>query len=253
MPEGRVPSTMHRRHVASIVAVVTLALTAGCVGALGQADGPAVDANKTVAVSATGEVTAEADQAVVRVSVVATGDDAETARQRLGENVSSLRSGLAEAGIGDDQITTSGYDIGQDRRPSERPGEGEGESQYVARQSFEITLADTDGAGSVIDVAVGSGATNVDGVQFTLSETARDEVKQEALQDAMATARQNAETLAATEDLSVGEALRITHSQTRPVPYAAEASLEADSSGGTTIDGGPVTVTASVEVIYEAN
>lgn len=243
---------MHRRHVAGIVAVVTLALTAGCVGALGQGDGQVADANRTVTVTANGEVTAEADQAVVRVSVVATGDTADAARERLAANVSSLRSGLSEATVGEDQISTSGYDIHQDRRTPEQAGDGAADA-YVARQSFEITLSDTESAGSVIDVAVASGATNVDGVQFTLSEDARESVKQDALEAAMATARTNAETLAATEDLSIGDAIEITNTDVRPVPYAAEAALSADGNGGTTIDGGPVTVTASVEVVYEAN
>lgn len=243
---------MHRRHALAVVALAAITVTAGCAGALAQEDGPPSDAERTVTVTATGEVTAEADQAVVQVSVVARGDTAEVARARLAANVSTMRAGLADANVSEDQIVTTGYDIFEERtdRP---PGDANAtDRQYVARQSFQITLADTDRVGAVVDAAVASGATQVEGVQFTLSEEARADARQEALQDAMDAARRNAETLAAAENLSVGGALHVTSTEVRPIPFAAEASVQADAGDGTTIDGGPVRVTATVEVVYEA-
>lgn len=245
---------MHRRHVASVVALAVLALSAGCVGALGQSDSPeAAETNHTIEVTATGEVTAEPDQAVVRASVIARGDTAEVARERLAENVSALREGLADADVGEDRIETAGYALDEER-PDRAPEEEPDGTTYVARQSFEITVDETDRAGDVIDAAVGSGATQVEGVQFTLSDDARADVKQDALTAAMEDARRNADTLAAAEDLSVGSALQVTNTDVRPVPYEAEVAMASgDASGETTIDGGPVTVSASVEVVYEAN
>ena len=245
---------MQRRTVASIAALLVLTLTAGCVGALGQPDdATAADANRTITVTASGDVTAEADQAVVRVSVVARGDTAETARQRLAENASSLREGLAAANLSEDQIRTVGFGISEERRDRPTGPNVSDDPTYLARQSFELTLSDTDRAGEIVDVAVGSGAKNVDGVQFTLSESAQESLQQDALREAMDAARRNAETLAATENLSVDGALHIRTTDLRPIPYAAELAVAEDSGGRTVIDGGPVTVTATVQVVYAAN
>lgn len=252
MLDAGVRMAMHRRHVASIVALATLALTAGCVGALGQTDGPAVDANRTITVTATDDVTAEPDQAIVRVAAVARADTADDARERLAENVSTLRTALVDAGLTEDQFETSGYAIHEERRDRTGPEspDGAGETTYVARQSFAITLDDIDRAGEIVDVAVAGGASRVEGVQFTLSDDARDDDRADALTAAMESARSDAETLAAAEDLSVGDAVEITTGDVRPVPYADEVAV-ADDGAGTVVDDGPVTVTATVDVAYE--
>ena len=243
---------MKRKQVVAAFALAALVLASGCMGALGANDrvSNAASSNRTVDVAATGQVSAEANQAVVRVAVVANGDDAETARQRLAENVSRLRQGLSNADVGSDQIATSGYDIRQEYRS--RTEKENRDPRYVARQSFEITLNDTDRAGEIIDVAVRNGATRVDGVRFTLSTERRDELKKEALKDAMDRARVKAETLAAQSDMTIVEATTVTSAEYDHGPVYAQATAVADSSGGTTIDGGPVTVTANVHVVYAA-
>ena len=242
---------MQRTRFLAAVAVASLVLLSGCAGAIGQTDqtSSASSANRTVDVTASGQVSAEANQAVVSVAVEARGADAETARERLAENVSSLRDGLADAGVESGQITTSGYDIRQDYRDSRK---GDAKPRYVARQSFQITVNDTDRAGAVIDAAVGSGATRVDGVRFTLSTERRDELKQAALEDAMNRADTKAETLATQSDMTLVRVQTVTSTDVSRGPIYAEATAVADSGGSTSIDSGPVTVTANVHVVYAA-
>lgn len=243
---------MQANRLPAALVLAALVLVSGCTGAFAADSQPAIESptNRTIDVSAAGQVSAEADQAVVRVAVVANGDDAETARERLAENVSSLREGLSAAGVDTDQITTSGYDIREDHR-DRRKGDDQ-DPGYVARQSFEITLNDTGRAGEIIDVAVQNGATRVDGVRFTLSTDRRDELKQEALEDAMDRARTRAETLADQSDMTIVEATKVTSAEYNRRPVYAEATAVADSGGSTTIDSGPVTVTAEVHVVYDA-
>ncbi len=239
---------MRTRSLLAVGAFAVLVALAGCTGA--NAADAADGTNRTITVDATGQVDAQPDQAVVRVGVRTRGADAEAARTRLAENVSSLREGLSAAGVDEERITTSGYDIGRDRV---RPVEGDRpERRYVARQSFEVTVTDTDAAGSVIDAAIDSGATEVDGVRFTLSEDRRDDLKQRALEAAMDNAERKAGTLAARADLSVTGAASIESVERSGGGYYVEASLAAGDGGGTSIDSGPVTVSAHVVVTYEA-
>jgi uncharacterized protein YggE len=244
-----------RRSLPAVAVLATLVLLSGCTGALGADDGASTAVepteNRTVDVSASGAISAQPDQAVVRVGVETRAGDAATARQQLAENVSQLRDALAD--VEGAQVTTSGYDIGQDYRrpPSE---EGDREPRYVARQSFEITVNDTDQAGTVIDTAVANGANNVDHVEFTLSADRRSDLEEQALEGAMDRARTKATTVADRANLTIEGVRTISTVERGYSPYAAEATATAAAdSGSTDIDGGPVTVTAQVQVTYEAS
>jgi len=249
-----------KRTVLSVLAAVLL-LTAGWVGASAALDGtdPAAaspsaaatnhsDADATVRVGASGDATADPDRAVATVGVEATAADAETARQRVAENVSTLRDGLAAAGIDDDQITTRHYAIRQDhesKRSESAP------TRYEAVHSFEVRIEDVDAVGSVIETAVDNGATNVGRVEFTLSEEARSELREAALAAAMDSARSDAETLASNANLSLAGVESVSTSDVHVRPYRAEAALTAGDAA-TSIESGPVSVSAQVQVVYEA-
>ncbi|MFB6096919.1 MAG: SIMPL domain-containing protein [Haloferacaceae archaeon] len=245
-----------RRKLAVPVLLAALMVLAGCAGTGGSnptAGASAADApSRTITVDATGQVQAEPDQAVLRIAVETTADDASTARQRLAENASRMRSALSELGLADDQITTVYYDISQ--RYERPPREGEKpERTYHAVHAYEITLSDVDRVGEVIDTAVDNGATSVDSVRFTLSRETRLELRKQALTDAMGNARGEADVIASAADLSVTDVARVTTTQVNVGPYREVAYAAAGGSGGTSIDSGPVTVTAQVVVTYNAS
>lgn len=239
------------------VGLTALVVLAGCAGsggpAAGSADGDAGE-SKTISVGAGGQVQAEADQAVIRVAVEATGPDAPTARQRLAENVSRMRSALTEMGIGEDQIVTAYYDIDQRRHEPRPGGEERPETEYRAFHAFEITLTETERVGEGIDTAVTNGATSVDNVEFTLSQETRQELRQEALTKAMENARGQADTLASASNLTVTGVHTVSTAEVSVRPHHERVAFAAgDAGGGTAIDSGPVTVTAQVAVVYNAS
>ncbi|WP_435182771.1 SIMPL domain-containing protein [Halobellus sp. EA9] len=245
---------MPRRALAA-VGVVALVLLAGCSGALSgsAADAPQSQAGSTIEVSGVGSASGQPNRAVVRVGVVATADDAVTARQRLAENVSRMREALSEMGLTDDQVTTQYYDIGRDYRPPRREG-AEPRVQYRATHEFEITLSDVDRVGAVIDTAVRNGATNIDDVSFTLSAERRQRLEHAARKSAMTDARRKAETLAEAANLTITgvHVVRVEGGSPRPadVEYAATATPTANA--GTDVESGPVDVVATVQVVYNA-
>lgn len=207
---------------------------------------------RTVSVSASGGAQTSPDQVTVRVAVVATGDDAPTARQRLAENVSQMRSALSDLGVSDDQIQTSRYDLRQDLRRPPREGE-QPQLQYRGEHSFVITVSDTDMTGQIIDTAVTNGANNVEDVEFTLSEDERRSLRQEALRDAMENARGQAETLASASELTITGVHSVATSEGFHRPYLETAAAGGDGGGApTTVDSGPVGVQVQVQVTYNA-
>lgn len=244
-----------RRNLIAVLAAALLVVTAGCAGNLTASASPDQSPDdgpdgRTIEVGASGQASADPDQAIIGVAVVTTGDDATTARERLAENVSSMRQALAEMGIDDDQITTTRYDISQDHRRKHEEG---GPTTYRALHAFEIVLSDLDRTGDVIDTAVENGATNVDGVRFGLSEDRQRELRNQALEDAMANARTQADTLAASADLSVTGVHSASTVENGYRPYMVETAAAGANGDSTSIDTGPVTVQVTVQVTYNAS
>jgi uncharacterized protein YggE len=203
--------------------------------------------NATISVTATASASAAPDTARIRAAVVATAPDAETARQQAAANVSDVRTALREAGVSDEQIRTTGFDINTVR---EREQNDTGQVRYRAVNEFVVEVA-PDRAGEIIDVAVGNGTNQVSGVTFTLSEETRRDLRQDALRDAMTGARLDAGTIADASGVSI---TGLESASTADVVFAPFESDQAGTAGGseTTIEPGPVEVSATVSVTYRA-
>ena len=247
-----------RKALAGAVVLATLLATVGIAGAVVTGGSPAQTApsdssnapmSDTVTVGASGQVQAAADRAVVDVAVVAAGDEIAEVRERLTDNVSEMRAALADRGINESQIRTSHYDISTERRYG---GPREEAPTYRAVHAFSISVNDTGTVGEVIDTAVTNGADAVDGVRFTLSPDRRERLREQALQRAMSAARSEAGTIASQANLTIVGVDRVTTTEYDRTPYRVEdAALAAGGDGGTSIDSGPVSVSASVTVVYD--
>ncbi|WP_299269996.1 SIMPL domain-containing protein [Halorientalis sp.] len=208
--------------------------------------------SQTVTVAGEGSASARPDQAVLRFAVTAEGDDPAAIRSELSSGASDLRSALSDAGVAEDDIETVGYSIEEPRRrapPGERDQSG---PDLRGAHTFEVTLADTDRAGAVVDAAAGAGA-EVESIQFTLAADTRKDLRDQALESAMNDARGQADTLASAGSLSVTGVASVdaTSSNYRPVVYDAER-VQA-GGGGTAIETGDVSVSTSVRVVYNAS
>lgn len=248
---------MQRTLIAPLL-VAFLALTAGCLGAVqpsttalaqqtdGGPEGP------SVTVSAQGQVDAAPDLAVVNLAVVARADSADAARQQVADGVESMRQALRDAGIPDEAVSSTGYNlhVEYDYNGEEREVVG-----YRAGHSFTVELDDVERAGEVIDVAVSNGATNVNGVQFTLSDERRQELRAQAIEQAMTNARSDADAIAAAGDITLAgiHSASTSDGGYYPGPMYAERAADGAAGASTTLEPGTVTVTATVTVVYDAN
>lgn len=237
------------------VGVALLLVTAGCAGSFASTDQAGAqqssdEGDSTISVAASGQAAASPDQAILQVAVVARADDADVVRESLAEDASQMREALAEAGLEDDQIRTVTYRIDQEynREEGERVPTG-----FQGVHAFEITVSNITQAGSIIDVAVSNGADRVERVELTLSEERRREVRAEALRDAMENARANADVIAESANLTVSGVTSASTADFDFSPVRTER-LEAEDAAqaATDIESGPVTVTAQVDVTYNA-
>lgn len=243
------------------LAVVALVLAAGCLAPFGSAADPQgqfeqVDSSDgpTVSVSATGTVTAAPDEAVVRFAVVRTADSAEAARAGLAEDVAAVRGAIRDAGVPDDAVETSSFGVFP-VYDYDRPRDGTGPREptgYRATHALAVTVP-VDDAGATVDTVVGAGADEVYGVEFTLSDERRADLRSQAVENAVAAARADADAAAGAAGLSVDSVRTITVEDGGSVsPFFARA--EADAAGaGTSFDPAPATVRATVRVTYAAS
>lgn len=231
--------------VVVVFALVASVATAGFVGAAGgvqskavAAQAPAAANQTTISVSATGSVSAQPDSAAVHVASTARADNASQATQQLASNVSTLRDALEAAGVPTDAIRTTDFQVFQQR--------DDGNATFVARQSFEVTVSNTTEVGRVIDIAVANGATDVFGVEFQLSPERQQELRSQAIDNAIEDARDQAAAVASSANLALGTPQSISVSAGGFTPLVERADA------GTDIDVSPVTVTVSVQVTYNA-
>jgi uncharacterized protein YggE len=233
------------------LALGLLVVLAGCLGPL-QTTPSATEHTTdgtTLSTTGTGSVDTEADLAVVSVAVVATAQSADDARGQVASDVERMRTALREANVPDDAVTTSSFAVypEYDYDDGERTERG-----YRAVHSFRIET-DPTRAGEVVDVAVGNGASEVQGVSFTLSDETRAELRAQAIERAVTAARADADAMAGAAGLSVTS---IETMSTSGGFVPVERFDVAESAGGgdarTTFEPGPVSVSVTVQVTYRA-
>ncbi|HYC50429.1 MAG TPA: SIMPL domain-containing protein [Gemmatimonadaceae bacterium] len=146
------------------------------------------------------------DRAFVHVIVQSRASTAAAAASANAAAVQAVTDTLRRAGI-DTAITTSSYHVGPDYQP--RPMGGEPQVVgYMAHSVLRVRPPRIDMVGRAIDIAFAKGATGVENVWFESSKS--EETRREALADAAAAARRDAEQLARALGGSLGELLSVS-------------------------------------------
>lgn len=211
--------------------------------------------NASIQVTASGDISAAPDKAVLRLAVVSTADSADAARAQVAEDAANLRSALEDMGVADDEVQTAYFDISAIHEETRNGTEIAG---YRAAHGFEVHV-EVDSAdlgnrtGVIIDTAVQNGANQIDGIQFTLTVETRRELREQALERAMTNARQDADFLANTSALTITGVRSISTADVGVQPVEMSLRETAADSGETVIEPGPVRVSATVSVTYEAS
>ncbi len=254
---------MNRRTFLFGTGTLTTVALAGCTGSAQEAESSSSDTERTITVSESGEIEAESDLAVLRASVEATGESAETVRDELAERSDDLYDELVAYGIPEENITTGDFSIRDqvDDRQIEQDGvelQSEEDLQeyiyYEGSHSLTVEIEDIEHVGEVVDTAVDAGADDIGRIEFTLSDETEDELRETALGAAIADARSEAEFVATEVDATVVEAKTVDTSGGEVSPVREDVEMDdTDDAGGdpsTEIHPDEVTVTATVDITY---
>lgn len=226
-----------------LLSLVVLVL-AGCSPASGEAEVPAEPS--TISVSGTGTAIASPDQVTLQLGVETVSEDPSEAISENSERMNAVMGVLTGMKIPQDTIQTVNYSMWvEDVYDANGPT---GQKRYHLTNQISVQLDNLDQTGNLLEKATKAGANNIGGITFGVADTT--EMKQIALDNAVADARQKAERLAADLDLKVGAVRSVIEGvqASSPMPVYAEAAM---GGGGVPVSSGQFSVIAQVQVVFD--
>jgi uncharacterized protein YggE len=152
---------------------------------------------------------------------------------------------LKGAGIDEKDIQTSRLSL-QPQYPANRPGPPAIFS-YRASNRVTIRLRDIAKVASVIDVLVGSGANEIGGINFLVSQASK--LLDDARENAVADARRKAEIYARAAGVTLGEPLSISE-EAAPTPVFRGKMAVGGMAASAPVAQGEETLSVSVNVSW---
>lgn len=227
--------------------------TAAAGGVSTQEGLAAVGSRNTITVMGKALVTSAPDEAVLTLSVENEGGDPGQALDTNSENTKKVVDRLKAEGLDDSAIETASVTVYPIRTYDPQTGK-ESLTGYRAQNTVTVTLKDALKVGKVFAAAVESGATNISGPVWRLSEDSA--AVTEALTKAVADAKIKAEAVAAAQGLKLGDALMMNEGGV-DVPdvraYATAAGYESEDAvkvAEPPISPATLDITATITVTY---
>jgi uncharacterized protein YggE len=202
--------------------------------------------------SGTGNVIGTPDRAQVTFAVQTENIDVKLAQAENAQKMAKVHDALIASGLTRDALKTTGYNI----YPVYEDSVGILKPKiktYQVTNRLTVTLHNVSQTGEVIDTAVENGINEADSIQFMLSDEKAQELRTEALKEAVSRAKSDADTISAAMGTTITGVQRAeTGSSYSPVYFQNYAmdSISAKSAAATPIQSGDITVSATVTIIY---
>jgi uncharacterized protein YggE len=225
------------KHHAILAALIAGALFTA--PALAESDFPS-----SISVSGEATISAPPDQAEIEAG---TTTDAKSAREAAEANSTAMAKVLAalkSAGIDDKDVQTSRLSLQPQYAPSRSPPIVTG---YRASNQATVRLHDIAKVASTIDALVSAGATDIGGINFTVSNASK--LLDDARTQAIADARRKAEIYAKAAGVTLGAPLSISEDGVAPAPIF-RAKMAAVPMAATPIAPGQETLSVTVHVSW---
>lgn len=200
----------------------------------------------TLRITGEASVSAVPDMARLQLGVRKDAKDAVVASQAVGATLAQVMKELAAVGIAPKDMQTTQLSLAPQLDYS-----GSGAPRklgYQGQSTLTVTLYDIDQIGVVLDKVLSAGATEFGGLNFDL--TNRKTLRDEAMQEAVKSARRDAELLAKAAGMSLGKVITLSYGPSGgPVPIMmARGMAEASSMP---IAAGETDISAQVQMEFE--
>lgn len=197
-----------------------------------------------VVTSATGEAHFTPDRAAIYVGVQTRAATAVSAGRDNAQRQKAIIDAIVGLGIGRDQVSTQNYSVYPETR-YDTNGQRPIVTGYVVSNVVRVELKRIDQVGSVIDGALSKGANQINSLEFFASNP--DSARREALADAVAKARGDAEAMARAAGGALGALAELSSADVGPRPiFRMEAVASQKTMAPTPIEVGEQIVRVSV-------
>ena len=203
---------------------------------------------RDITISATGVASATPDLAVLQIAIVRQGDTAAEAMNATAEASTEVLDAIKATGISTKDVQNSAINLFPIFQSS-RDGQDRKLIGYTASNDMTIRVRFLDRLGNLMDKVVTTGANQMSGLRFDLSN--REEIEQIARANAMKQAQTNASTLAEAAGLALGPILSIQEGvQPRnPIPMNSGAMMKAQAAS-MPVASGELDVRVNVHVVF---
>lgn len=198
-------------------------------------------------------IKAEPDQMLLRLGVVSSATDADTALAQNNMLMQSLMVQLRELGISDREMATGQFQIRPEWSVPPRPTPANWQRRIVSYRvsnDLKLTTGQIDLAGELLSLAQKAGANQIGSLQFSLADS--EEPRQLAIAAATRKARRKAQTLADAAGTQLGPLLSVVLD---PLQNHAGATLlrseRAMAVDSVPVAPGQVDVKAAVTLTYQ--
>ena len=209
-------------------------------------------------ISVRGEVmlSVPADRLNLDIGVTATARQAEQAMAEANQHLKGIITALEKVGLSNKEYQTRRFEV----RPqwSSRPKSSVGEWRpeivgFTVSTSLSIRTLKLELAGKLIAEAVDAGANEIGSLYFDLDESRK--YRDQAIQEAVAKARADAETMAQASEVKILRILSLDLDNAKPAPvrvnYERGMALKAMAAEAPAIVAGDVSVRATVTMVCE--
>jgi len=204
---------------------------------------------KTIQVTGTGTLSAAPDRALLNLAVETRASTATAATTENAAAMTNVINALTAAGISNDSIQTTSYSLSPVYSNPVNQSVPPSIIGYDAVNAIQVTVSDLGSVGKVLDQGISAGVNQVQGITFTLSDTTRATLEQQALQLAVQDANNQARATAAALGVTMVGPISVMPGYTfQPVTYTPYAAA---SQATTPIHPGTLQVTATVQVTYQ--
>ena len=230
--------------------VAALVVIASLLSACGPTTVNAAPPVSTINVTGTGKVDLSPDMAYIYLGVHTENPSAAEAVTSNNAQTQKVIDALKKLGIADKDIRTSNFSIwpSQNYTPDGKPLD----TKYVVDNTVYVTVRDLKSLGDLLDSVIAAGVNTVNSIQFDVAD--KTEALKQARADAVKDAQAQAQQLAESAGVGLGDLYSISFSESAPPIY----SLGGKGGGGAApaeaavpIQPGQLTITASVVASYK--
>lgn len=210
--------------------------------------------NKTLFVTGSATTQTKPDKVTISLGVETTNAKAKAALATNSELMNKIINGLKIAGVSENETSTSSFTITPNRDYTVDSNQGKLVG-FTVRNSIQIDSYNVNGSSEWIDVAVSSGANNVDSIYFSVSDKKLEGIKNELLKESIDNAREKADIAASALGVKISGIKSVNIDQATPflpgpTMYAAESSKMDGVSAPTPIIAGEQQISMSVSIIF---